>query len=151
MGMMISNKIVANGSVAMQIIVDYEFVVNSLVVNDLVATNSVGQLPNPDGSKCWYRPPFPLPSRAKRKPAMPKPYESEFTLFMREWLEQHPEQQEIRRTGLALWQDRPQNVRARLDSAPPARRSSRVTEASPVEPAGDQAKPFVQREPARIE
>jgi hypothetical protein len=44
---------------------------------------------------------------------MPNPYESEFTLFMREWLEQHPEQRELRRTGLALWWDKPQDARAR--------------------------------------
>ncbi|MDR2092699.1 MAG: DUF3460 family protein [Azoarcus sp.] len=44
---------------------------------------------------------------------MPKPYESEFTLFMREWLAQHPEECDVRRAGLALWWDKPQNVRAR--------------------------------------
>ncbi|MDR0702096.1 MAG: DUF3460 family protein [Azoarcus sp.] len=44
---------------------------------------------------------------------MPKPYESEFTLFMREWLAQHPEEREVRRIGLALWWDKPQNVQAR--------------------------------------
>jgi hypothetical protein len=40
---------------------------------------------------------------------MPKPYESEFTLFMHEWLEKHPNEHEVRRTGQALWWDRPQN------------------------------------------
>jgi hypothetical protein len=40
---------------------------------------------------------------------MPKLYESEFTLFMREWLEKHPEESEVKRTGQALWWDRPQD------------------------------------------
>jgi hypothetical protein len=40
---------------------------------------------------------------------MAKPYESEFTLFMREWLEKHPEENETKRTGMALWWNRPQD------------------------------------------
>jgi len=41
-----------------------------------------------------------------------KPYESEFTLFMREWLEKHPEENEVKETGQALWWDRPQDAEA---------------------------------------
>jgi hypothetical protein len=50
---------------------------------------------------------------------MPKPYESEFTLFMREWLEKHPEEREVQRTGQALWWDRPQDseVTSRFEAA----------------------------------
>lgn len=44
---------------------------------------------------------------------MPKPYDSEFTLFMREWLTKHPEQREVRRTGIAIWWDRLQDLEAR--------------------------------------
>ncbi|MDR3213150.1 MAG: DUF3460 family protein [Azoarcus sp.] len=43
---------------------------------------------------------------------MPKPYDSEFTIFMREWLEKHPEQREVRETGRALWWDKPQDAKA---------------------------------------
>ena len=43
---------------------------------------------------------------------MPKPYESEFTVFMRDWLESHPEQREVQRTGRALWWDRRQDAEA---------------------------------------
>lgn len=41
---------------------------------------------------------------AKKQPM----YESEHTLFMREWLAQHPDQLEVRKTGRAMWWDRPQ-------------------------------------------
>lgn len=34
-------------------------------------------------------------------------YESEHTQWMRQWLEQHPEEQQVQRTGRALWWDRP--------------------------------------------
>ncbi|MDR1853536.1 MAG: DUF3460 family protein [Azoarcus sp.] len=40
---------------------------------------------------------------------MAKPYTSEFTVFMRDWLEKHPEERDVRRTGRALWWDRPQD------------------------------------------
>lgn len=33
-------------------------------------------------------------------------YESEHTKFMREWLQQHPEELEVQRSGRALWWDR---------------------------------------------
>lgn len=33
-------------------------------------------------------------------------YESEHTRFMREWLERHPEELEIQKSGRALWWDR---------------------------------------------
>jgi hypothetical protein len=48
---------------------------------------------------------------------MPKPYDSEFTLFMREWLEKHPDQSEEKRKGRALWWDKPQDPEARHDRA----------------------------------
>lgn len=34
-------------------------------------------------------------------------YESEHTLFMREWLEKHPGEAEEQRKGRALWWDKP--------------------------------------------
>jgi hypothetical protein len=37
-------------------------------------------------------------------------YESDFTQFMRGWMQQHPEQQEEQRKGRALWWDKPQNA-----------------------------------------
>lgn len=37
-------------------------------------------------------------------------YESEHTRFMREWLERHPEQTDVQKTGRALWWDKPQNL-----------------------------------------
>ncbi len=40
---------------------------------------------------------------------MAKPHESELTLFMREWLKKHPEENEVKKTGIALWWDRPQD------------------------------------------
>lgn len=33
-------------------------------------------------------------------------YESEYTKFMRAWLEQHPEELETQKSGRALWWDR---------------------------------------------
>lgn len=33
-------------------------------------------------------------------------YESEHTQFMRAWLERHPEELEVQRSGRALWWDR---------------------------------------------
>jgi len=43
---------------------------------------------------------------------MPKYYDSELTLFMREWLGKHPEENEVKKTGQALWWDRPQDPEA---------------------------------------
>jgi hypothetical protein len=43
---------------------------------------------------------------------MAKPYESEFSLFMHEWLKNHPEESEVQRTGQAMWWDRPQDPEA---------------------------------------
>ncbi len=37
-------------------------------------------------------------------------YESEHTRFMREWLEQHPEEIDEQKKGRALWWDKPQDV-----------------------------------------
>ncbi|MGL1832047.1 DUF3460 family protein [Rhodocyclaceae bacterium SMB388] len=37
-------------------------------------------------------------------------YESEHTKFMREWLENHPEEVEEQKKGRALWWDKPQEV-----------------------------------------
>lgn len=36
-------------------------------------------------------------------------YQSEFTLFMNEWRDKHPEEAKERAKGIALWWDRPQN------------------------------------------
>ena len=33
-------------------------------------------------------------------------YESDHTKFMREWMQQHPEEQDVQHTGRALWWDR---------------------------------------------
>ena len=33
-------------------------------------------------------------------------YESEHTRFMREWMQQHPEEAEVQRSGRALWWDK---------------------------------------------
>ncbi|MDR2689923.1 MAG: DUF3460 family protein [Azoarcus sp.] len=41
------------------------------------------------------------------------PYESEYTCFMREWLENHPEQREEQQKGRALWWDKPQDAETR--------------------------------------
>jgi hypothetical protein len=40
-------------------------------------------------------------------------YESEHTRFMREWLEQHPEQRVEQQKGRALWWDKPQDEDSR--------------------------------------
>lgn len=37
-------------------------------------------------------------------------YESEHTIFMREWMEKHPEEREEQRKGRALWWDQPQEL-----------------------------------------
>ncbi len=37
-------------------------------------------------------------------------YESEHTKFMREWLEQHPQEVDEQKKGRALWWDKPQDV-----------------------------------------
>lgn len=37
------------------------------------------------------------------------PYVSEFTKFMNGWLEQHPEELQVRKEGRALWWDKPQD------------------------------------------
>lgn len=37
-------------------------------------------------------------------------YESEHTQFMREWLEQHPQEVDEQKKGRALWWDKPQDV-----------------------------------------
>lgn len=34
-------------------------------------------------------------------------YESEHTVWMREWLAQHPEELQVQKTGRALWWDKP--------------------------------------------
>jgi hypothetical protein len=34
-------------------------------------------------------------------------YESEHTRFMREWMQQHPEEQSVQKAGRALWWDKP--------------------------------------------
>ncbi len=34
-------------------------------------------------------------------------YESEHTIWMREWLKKHPEELEVQKTGRALWWDKP--------------------------------------------
>lgn len=39
-------------------------------------------------------------------------YESEHTIFMREWMEKHPEEIEEQRKGRALWWDKPQTLEA---------------------------------------
>jgi hypothetical protein len=41
---------------------------------------------------------------------MPKPYDSEFMLFMREWLEKHSGEREVQRTGHAILWDRPEET-----------------------------------------
>jgi len=38
-------------------------------------------------------------------------YESEFTKFMREWMDKHPQELQEQKTGRALWWDKPQEVR----------------------------------------
>ena len=45
-------------------------------------------------------------------------YESEHTKFMREWMEKHPEELQVRQKGRALWWDKPpQTLEAMQDSA----------------------------------
>jgi hypothetical protein len=41
------------------------------------------------------------------------PYESEYTRFMRKWMETHPEQREEQQKGRALWWDTPQDAETR--------------------------------------
>lgn len=41
---------------------------------------------------------------------MLKEYVSEFTLFMNDWMEKHPEEREAQKKGRARWWDREQNV-----------------------------------------
>lgn len=50
-------------------------------------------------------------------------YTSEFTQFMNQWLEQHPEQIEERQAGRALWWDKPQDPATQQ-----ANRESRVAQ-----------------------
>ena len=40
---------------------------------------------------------------------MAKYYESEHTLFMREWLAAHPQEEQEQQQGRALWWDKPQD------------------------------------------
>lgn len=40
-------------------------------------------------------------------------YESEHTKFMREWMAQHPQEQQEQQAGRALWWDKPQDAEAR--------------------------------------
>jgi hypothetical protein len=44
-------------------------------------------------------------------------YESEHTIFMREWLEKHPEELEEQKRGRALWWDKPQTLDAQRRDA----------------------------------
>ncbi len=50
-------------------------------------------------------------------------YESEHTKFMREWLEKHPGETEVKKTGRALWWDKapqhPEEARRLKDSKVP--------------------------------
>lgn len=41
---------------------------------------------------------------------MAKDYESEHTVFMREWLAAHPQETREQQQGRALWWDKPQNL-----------------------------------------
>ena len=53
-------------------------------------------------------------------------YESDHTRFMRDWLEQHPEEIKIRRDGRALWWDKPapdDEAARRLDEASVSRKA----------------------------
>ncbi len=50
-------------------------------------------------------------------------YESEHTKFMREWMENHPQEREEQRKGRALWWDKPQDLETQRDYA-----ESRVTQ-----------------------
>lgn len=40
-------------------------------------------------------------------------YVSDFTRFMNDWLAQHPEEQQVRQEGRALWWDKPQDEASR--------------------------------------
>ena len=42
-------------------------------------------------------------------------YESEFTKFMREWMEKHPQELQEQKKGRALWWDKPQEVATQAD------------------------------------
>lgn len=47
-------------------------------------------------------------------------YESDHTRFMREWLEKHPQELEVQKSGRALWWDktpRDAETQRRLDAA----------------------------------
>lgn len=37
-------------------------------------------------------------------------YESDHTKFMREWMDKHPEESEVQKSGRALWWDKPQDL-----------------------------------------
>jgi hypothetical protein len=37
-------------------------------------------------------------------------YESEHTKWMREWMQQHPEELKVQQSGRALWWDKPQDL-----------------------------------------
>ncbi|NTV11782.1 MAG: DUF3460 family protein [Zoogloea sp.] len=41
-------------------------------------------------------------------------YESDHTKFMRDWMQQHPEEATEQQKGRALWWDKPQTVETRL-------------------------------------
>jgi len=51
------------------------------------------------------------------------PYESDLTKFMRQYLEQHPEEKESQRKGRAIWWDKEPGVRSAPD---PARHSPKA-------------------------
>ena len=42
-------------------------------------------------------------------------YESEYTKFMREWMEKHPQELQEQKKGRALWWDKPQEVATQAD------------------------------------
>lgn len=47
-------------------------------------------------------------------------YESDHTRFMREWLEKHPQEKEVRDGGIALWWNQPprdDEATARIEAA----------------------------------
>ena len=47
-------------------------------------------------------------------------YESDYTIFMRDWMKQHPEELAVQQSGRALWWDsgvRDQDEQARLAAA----------------------------------
>ncbi len=43
---------------------------------------------------------------------MAKEYESEHTIFMRQWLAAHPEELQEQKDGRAMWWDKPQDAAA---------------------------------------